>query len=77
MIIGVAVGAAVIGMAEQAGVLAKLPAIPLVGRKGALAIVAYYYSRHGGGNLSRTVAIAAAALAGYELGTTGAISGEE
>jgi len=76
-IIGVAVGAAVIGMAEQAGVLAKLPAIPLVGRKGLLAIIAYYFSRHGGGGLSRTVAIAAAALAGYELGTTGAISGED
>jgi hypothetical protein len=49
----------------------------MVGRKGALAIAAYYYSRHGGGALSRDVAIAAAALSGYELGTKGSISGEQ
>ena len=76
-IIAVGVTAAVIGMAESGGLLAKLPSIPVVGRKGALAIAAYYYSRHGGGSLSRDVAIAAAALAGYELGSKGSISGED
>jgi len=57
--------------------MAKLPAIPLVGRKGALAIAAYYYSRHGGGAIARDVAIAAAALSGYELGKSGTVSGED
>lgn len=74
-IIAIGVASTVIGLAEQAGLLAKLPAVPLVGRKGLLAIGAYYYSKHGGGKLARDIAIAAAALSGYELGTKGSISG--
>jgi hypothetical protein len=73
----IALAAAVIGLAENAGIMSKLPEIPLVGRKGALAIGAYYYSRHGGGKLARDVALAAAALSGYELGKVGSISGNE
>jgi hypothetical protein len=76
-LIAVAVASTVIGLAEQAGLLAKLPAVPLVGRKGLLAIGAWYYSKHGGGSLARDIAIAAAALSGYELGTKGAISGND
>lgn len=76
-IIAIALASAVIGLAESSGLMAKLPAIPLVGRKGALAFGAYYYSKHGGGSLARDVAIAAAALSGYELATKGSVSGED
>lgn len=76
-IIAIGVASAAIGLAETSGLLAKLPAIPLIGRKGALAIAAYYYSKHGGGSLARDVCIAAAALAGNELGRTGAVSGDD
>lgn len=76
-ILGMGLTAAVIGMAEKAGLLANLPTVPIVGRKGALAIGMWYWSKHGGGSLARDAAIAAAVLAGHELGTTGSISGED
>lgn len=76
-ILAIGIAAAVIGLGEASGLVDKLPSIPLVGRKGALAIGAYYYSKHGGGSLARDVAIAAAALAGYELAKTGSISGDD
>lgn len=75
-IIAIAVASAVIGLAESSGILDKIPSVPLVGRKGALALGAYYYSRHGGGSLARDVAIAAAALSGYELAKSGSITGD-
>jgi hypothetical protein len=64
----VAVTAAVIGLAEKSGVLDNLPEIPVVGRKGTLAIIAYYWARHGGGGLARDVSLVSAALCGYEWG---------
>ena len=70
-----AVTAVVIGLAEKSGVLDILPEIPVVGRKGALAIAAYFWARHGGGMLARDVALVAASIAGYEYGKTGAITG--
>ena len=73
--IKVAVTAAVLGMAEKSGVLDKLPEIPFVGRKGALALAAYYWARHGGGMVARDVALVTAAICGYEFGKEGSISG--
>lgn len=70
-----AITAAVLGMAEKSGVLDKLPEIPMVGRKGALALVAYYWARHGGGQIARDVALVTAAICGYEFGKEGSISG--
>lgn len=74
--IAAATTAAVVGYAEQAGFLDKLPEIPVIGRKGTLAIAAWYYSKHGGGKMARDVAVIAATLAGYELGSKGSISGD-
>ena len=70
-----AITAAVVGMAEKSGVLDNLPEIPVVGRKGVLAIVAYYWARHGGGPMARDVAIVAASLCGYEWGKEGKVTG--
>jgi len=70
-----ALTAAVIGLAEKSGVLDKLPEIPWIGRKGLLAIVAYYWARHGGGPIARDVCLVAAAVSGYEYGKEGTISG--
>ena len=67
--------AAAIGFAEKSGLLDKLPEVPLVGRKGALAIATYYWARHGGGSLARDICLVAAAISGYELGKEGSISG--
>jgi len=71
----VAITAVVIGMAEKAKLLDSLPEIPIVGRKGAVALGAYYWARHGGGQLARDVCICMAAICGYEYGLEGSISG--
>lgn len=69
--------AAIVGLTESSGLMSKLPEIPLIGRKGAVAIGAWYWSKHGGGKLARDVAIVSAVLAGYEFGKEGKISGED
>ncbi len=70
-----AIGGAVYGLAVKSGLVAKLPEIPILGRTGTAAIVLDYWGRHGGGNVVRNAAHAAAAIAGYQLGAEGKISG--
>jgi hypothetical protein len=71
-----AVGGALYGFAVKSGVIAKLPAIPVLGRTGTAAILLDYWSRHGGGQMAGRAARAAAAIAGYQLGAEGKISGD-
>lgn len=70
-----AITAAVLGMAEKSGVLDKLPEVPFVGRKGALALITYYWARHGGGQIARDVCLVTSALVGYEFGKEGTVTG--
>lgn len=74
--LGSALGGAALGFIEKS--FPNLPTVPVIGRKGTIAIGAYLLSKRGGlgGSLLRDVAIAAAVLAGYELGKEGHISGE-
>jgi len=74
--IKMAIGGAALGFIEKSGFAASLPTIPLVGRKGTIAIAAYFLGGKKPG-LMRDVAIAAAVLSGYELGKEGKISGED
>jgi hypothetical protein len=68
-------GGMALGFIEKA--IPQLPTIPILGRKGTIAVGAYYMSKGGHGpSILRDVAIVAAGLAGYELGTTGKISGD-
>lgn len=71
-----AVGGAAYGFAVKSGLVAKLPAIPILGRTGTAAIILDYWSRHGGGPMAARAARAAAAIAGYQLGSEGAIQGD-
>lgn len=64
-----------VGYAEKSGILDALPTVPAIGRKGTLAIAAYFWSRAGGGKIARDVAVVSAALAGYEFGKQGEVSG--
>lgn len=70
------IGGALYGYAVKSGLVAKLPEIPVVGRTGTAAILLDYWSRHGGGQLAHRAARAAAAIAGYQLGAEGKISGD-
>ena len=74
--IQMAVGGALYGYAVKSGVVAKLPAIPVLGRTGTAAILLDYWARHGGGQIAHRAARAAAAIAGYQLGHEGQISGD-
>jgi hypothetical protein len=74
--IQMAIGGALYGYAVKSGLVAKLPAIPVLGRTGTAAILLDYFSRHGGGQLAHRAARAAAAIAGYPLGAEGKISGD-
>lgn len=71
-----AIGGALYGYAVKSGIIAKLPALPLLGRTGTAAIVLDYFGRHGGGQLCTKAAHAAAAIAGYQLGSEGTITGD-
>jgi hypothetical protein len=76
-IVGHAVGGFAYGMAVKSGLVAKLPPIPIIGRTGAAAILLDYWAKHGGGQLARSGATAAAVIAGYQMGSTGSITGDE
>lgn len=72
-----AIGGALYGYAVKSGLVAKLPAIPVVGRTGTAAILLDYWSRHGGGQWVGRAARAAATIAGYQLGAEGSIQGAD
>lgn len=76
--IAAAVTSAGIGFAEKSGLLDNLPTVPVLGRKGTLAVAAWAWGRFaGGGKIARDVCVVAAALAGYEYGKLGSVSGYE
>jgi hypothetical protein len=72
-----ALAAGLYGLAEKSGILDKLPAVPVIGKKGTAALVLWYWGRHGGGPWVRQGAVVAAVLAGYQLGREGTVSGDE
>jgi hypothetical protein len=75
--IGAGIGGAVLGFIEKT--FPTLPTVPILGRAGTIAIGAYFLSRQGGmghGGIVRDVALAAAVVAGYQIGKTGKIAGD-
>jgi hypothetical protein len=73
-VLALGLGGLALGMIEKA--LPNLPTIPMLGRKGTLALACYWFSRGQSSGILRDIAIAASSIAGYELGTTGKISGD-
>lgn len=68
-----AVGGFAVGFIEKS--FPQLPSLPLVGRKGAIALAAMFLAnKH---PIISDIGKAAAAISGYELGSTGSISGED
>lgn len=75
-VLGIALGGAIFGFAEKT-FGASIPQVPILGRKGAITLAAYFMARnHMGGQLVRDVAISGAAICGYELGKDGKVSGD-
>ena len=69
-----AIAGAVVGFVEKQGILDKLPALPMLGKKGTAALGLHYFAKGKGGML-RDAKIALCVLAGYDLAKTGAIVG--
>lgn len=72
--IGATIGGAIFGFVEKT--FPNLPTIPLLGRSGTIAVAGYFIGRRMGGGIVRDVTLAAAVIAGYELGKDGKISGD-
>lgn len=71
-LLGTGAGGFAVGLIEKT--FPNMPTLPFVGRKGAIAIAAYFL--HGKHPLIADIGIAAAAISGYELGTTGHVTGD-
>ena len=74
--IGAAIGGGALGFIEKT--FPAIPTVPLLGKAGTIALVGYLCRNMGGviGSVARDVALAGAAIAGYELGKEGKISGD-
>jgi hypothetical protein len=72
--IKLSVGAAAIGYIEKSNM--AFPTIPVLGRKGTIALAAYFFGGKKPG-LVRDIAIAAAVLAAYEFSKDGKVSGDD
>lgn len=75
--VGVAMGALAYGFIQKQAFFASLPALPVVGKAGTIAIGAYLLGRSGKVPLADDVCTAALTIAAYELGSTGTIQGED
>jgi hypothetical protein len=72
----VGAGGAALGFIESTSIAEMLPDIPIVGKKGAITIAAYFLGRQGiGGDIVKKVAFAGAAICGYQLGKEGEVTG--
>lgn len=73
---GIGLASGLIGLAEQSKLLDNLPPVPLIGRKGLVAVGAALLHHYGsGGELTKNIAVAATALATYQLGRDNKIDG--
>jgi|WetSurMetagenome_2_1015567.scaffolds.fasta_scaffold10210_12 hypothetical protein len=69
-----AVGGAAFGFLEKS--FPNLPTVPMLGRAGTIAVAAYFF-RGKLPPIAQDIGIAAAAIAGYQLGRDGKVSGDE
>lgn len=76
--VGAGIGGAIYGFIEkQWG--AKIPTVPIIGRAGTVAMFCYFARKQGFARspIVNDIGIAAAVIAGYQLGSTGKISGDD
>ncbi len=72
-----AIGGAAVGFIEKQNLLSFLPTVPMLGKKGTIAVLAYFWRKNGGPALAGDVALAAAVLSGYQLAKDGRIDGDD
>lgn len=76
--VGAGIGGALYGFIEKKWG-ANIPTVPILGRAGTVALACHFARKQGGfasSQLVRDLGMAAAVIAGYQLGSTGKISGD-
>ncbi len=76
-LIGIAIGGAAFGWIEGSDFGRKLPTIPVLGRKGSLAIIGYFIARQTRSKIMWDITKAAVVLSAYELAKDGRITGDD
>jgi len=71
---GIAMGAAALGFIQKQNI--AIPKLPLLGEAGTIGLIAWFLSDNGRNKFLDDVATASFAVAAYELGSTGTITGE-
>jgi hypothetical protein len=71
---GIVLGGFAVGFLQKQGI--KLPALPVLGEAGTIGLAAYFLSGNGKNKLASEICTAALAIAAYEMGSTGAVVGE-
>jgi hypothetical protein len=74
VLMGMAVGGFALGFVDKSGT--AIPTIPILGRAGTIALACHFIGKGKPGMLT-DIRNAAAAVAAYEMGSTGKVSGEE
>ncbi len=74
VLMGMAMGGFALGFVDKSGT--SIPTIPLLGRAGTIALAAHFIGK-GRPGLLTDIRNAAAAVAAYEMGSTGKIAGDE
>ena len=74
-IMGLLVGGFVMGYIDKGGLGANIPTIPLLGRAGTIAVAAHFFGK-GRQGIVTDIRNAAAAIASYEFGLKGSVSGD-
>ena len=73
--VGLAMGALALGFIDKNQANWKIPTVPMIGRKGSIAVISYFVGKHFHLPLAHKVCKAAIVLSAYELGNKGSISG--
>jgi hypothetical protein len=76
VLVGAVIGGALLGYIEK-NFGAQLPVVPLLGKKGVIAVGAYFIAKKMRVPVAYDVAKVAAGIAGYEFAQTGHVSGDE
>jgi len=69
-----ALGGGVLGLVDK--MFPNLPTIPVLGKAGTIAAIAYFLAKGKGSGIARDTCLAGASIAGYQLGAQGKISGD-
>jgi len=74
-IVTFAIGGAAVGFIEKQNL--PIPTIPMLGKKGTIAVLAYFWAKNGGPKIMWDIALAGAVLSGYQLAKDGRIDGDD